>query len=155
MPWTAEALGQSIGQVRPRYEASAPALWLTGRGGRISPRQIDDRFARWRAAAGLPGELSVHCLRHSYISHLIEDGADPLFVQQQAGHSWASATAVYTTAGQDARNRMLRAALARAFEEEDGNGSANQLPVASAAVDGRERHVRPPPSEATAGPARS
>ena len=44
-------------------------------------------------------------------------------MQQQAGHSWASTTAVYTTVGQDARNRMLRAALARAFEgEEAGNG---------------------------------
>ena len=62
----------------------------------------------------------MHCLRHSYISHLIEDGTDPLFVQQQAGHSWASTTAVYTTVGQDARNRMLRAALARAFGREDG-----------------------------------
>jgi site-specific recombinase XerD len=81
---------------------------------------VDERFAAWRAAAGLPRELSVHCLRHSYVSHLIEDGADPLFVQQQAGHSWASTTAAYTTVGQDARNRMLRSALARAFEGEDG-----------------------------------
>ena len=60
----------------------------------------------------------------SYLSvgnhDLIEDGADPLFVQQQAGHSWASTTAAYTTVGQDARNRMLRSALARAFEGEDG-----------------------------------
>jgi len=120
MPWAAEALAQYIDQVRPCYEAGGhPALWLTERGGRISPRQIDDRFAAWRAAAGLPGELSVHCLRHSYISHLIEDGTDPLFVQQQAGHSWASTTAVYTTVGQDARNRMLRSALDRAFREGD------------------------------------
>ena len=49
-----------------------------------------------------------------------EDGVDPLFVQQQAGHSWASTTAAYTTVGADARNRMLRSALARAFGEEDG-----------------------------------
>ena len=90
------------------------------RGGRISPRQIDDRFAQLRGLAGLPDDLSVHCLRHSYVSHLIEDGADPLFVQWQAGHSWASTTAAYTTVGQDARNRMLRAALARAYQEEDG-----------------------------------
>ena len=41
-------------------------------------------------------------------------------MQQQAGHSWASTTATYTTVGQDARNRMLRSALARAFEGEDG-----------------------------------
>ena len=67
MPWAAEALAQYIDQVRPCYEAGGhPALWLTERGGRISPRQIDDRFAAWRAAAGLPGELSVHCLRHSF-----------------------------------------------------------------------------------------
>jgi integrase/recombinase XerC len=59
----------------------------------------------------------VHCLRHSYVSHLIEEGVDPLFVQQQAGHSWASTTATYTTVGQDARNKMLRTALARAFGE--------------------------------------
>ena len=40
-------------------------------------------------------------------------------MQQQAGHSWASTTATYTTVGQDARNRMLRAALARAFDGKD------------------------------------
>ncbi|HTT55007.1 MAG TPA: tyrosine-type recombinase/integrase [Streptosporangiaceae bacterium] len=66
-------------------------------------------------AAGHP-----HALRHSFVSHLIEDGTDPLFVQWQAGHSWASATATYTTVGQDARNRMLRAALARAYQGGDG-----------------------------------
>ncbi len=37
-------------------------------------------------------------------------------MQWQAGHSWASTTAVYTTVGQDARNRMLRRALARAYQ---------------------------------------
>jgi integrase/recombinase XerC len=119
MPWTAEALAQYLEDVRPRSGSpSHPALWLTERGGRISPRAVDERFASWRGAAGLPAELSVHCLRHSYVSHLIEDGADPLFVQQQVGHSWASTTATYTTVGQDARNRMLRSALARAFGED-------------------------------------
>jgi site-specific recombinase XerD len=120
MPWAAEALAQYLEEVRPRYGAGGhPAVWLTERGGRISARQIDDRFAQLRGLAGLPGDLSVHCLRHSYVSHLIEDGADPLFVQWQAGHSWASTTATYTTVGQDARNRMLRAALARACQGED------------------------------------
>jgi integrase/recombinase XerC len=124
MPWAVEALAQYLAEVRPRYGAAAhPALWLTERGGRISTRQVDDRFALWRSVAGLPAELSVHCLRHSYISHLIEDGVDPLFVQQQAGHSWASTTAVYTHVGSDAKNRMLRQALAVAFDTEAGSGS--------------------------------
>jgi len=118
MPWAAEALQQYLTEVRPRYPAagSCLAVWMTERGQRISARSMDERFATIRAAAGLPAGLSIHCLRHSYVSHLIEDGVDPLFVQQQVGHSWASTTAVYTSVGTDAKNRMLRAALARAFD---------------------------------------
>lgn len=122
MPWTVEALEQYVREVRPGYGCERHlAVWLTERGGRISLRQIDDRFAQFRQLADLPDDLSVHSLRHSYVSHLIEDGVDPLFVQQQVGHSWASTTAVYTTVGADARNRMLRAALARAFDEDKGD----------------------------------
>ncbi len=95
---------------------------FTERGGRVSPRRVDERFAQWRRSAGLPAELSVHCLRHSYISHLVEDGADPVFVQHQAGHSFASTTAVYTTVGADHVNRAMRAALERAFRD-DQEGS--------------------------------
>jgi hypothetical protein len=54
------------------------------------------------------GASCERVVRHSYVSHLIEDGVDPRFVQQQAGHSRASTTATSTTVGQDARNRMLR-----------------------------------------------
>jgi site-specific recombinase XerD len=70
-------------------------------------------------AAELPSELSVHCLRHSYISHGVEDGIDPLFLQYQAGHSWASTTAGYTKVGSDHMNKMLRSALDRAFLNEE------------------------------------
>lgn len=120
MPWAVEALDQYVAEVRPLHGEAArgPALWLTERGGRISPRRIDDRFAAWRTVAGLPAELTVHCLRHSYASHLVEDGVDPLFVQHQLGHSWASTTAIYTSVGADHTNRMLRAALQRAFSTE-------------------------------------
>lgn len=120
MAWAVEALDQYLDEVRPLYGSAAakPALWLTERGERISPRRIDERFATWRKRAGLPAELSVHCLRHSYVSHLIEDGVDPLFVQHQVGHSWSSTTAVYTSVGQDHKNRMLRRALDAALVAE-------------------------------------
>jgi len=121
LPWSVEVLAQYVQEVRPLHGAAArgPALFLTERGTRISPRSIDDRFAAWRVAAGLPTELSVHCLRHSYISHRIEEGVDPLFVQYQAGHSWASTTAGYTKVGSDHMNKMLRSALDRAFSNEE------------------------------------
>ncbi|MGZ4664811.1 MAG: tyrosine-type recombinase/integrase [Frankiaceae bacterium] len=92
----------------------------------MSARSVDDRFRVWRAAAGLPAELSVHCLRHSYVSHLIEDGVDPLFVQAQVGHSWASTTATYTTVGADAKNRMLQSALTRVLAGAAGPAGAGR-----------------------------
>lgn len=117
MPWAAEVIEEYVTVVRPLFGGPAhPALWLTERGQRISPRQVDERFATYREAAGLPAELTPHCLRHSYVSHLVEDGVDPLFVQRQVGHSWSSTTAGYTSVGSDAANRMLRSALDRVLQ---------------------------------------
>ena len=74
MPWAAEVVEEYITEVRPCYAAAEhPALFVTERGERISVRQVDDRFAAYRAGAGLSGHLTPHCLRHSYISHLIEE----------------------------------------------------------------------------------
>jgi integrase/recombinase XerC len=113
MPWAAQALEEYLAEVRPGYGCgAAAAVWLTERGGRISARQVDDRFAQFRVLAGLPAELSVHCLRHSHVSHLIEDGVDPLFVQQQVGHAWASTTATYTNSRELHQTReKLRVAM--------------------------------------------
>lgn len=123
MPWAAEAVEEYLGEVRPLYGPGAhPALWLTERGGRISVRHMNERFAAYRDALGLAPELSPHCLRHAYVSHLVEDGVDPLFVQQQVGHSWASTTAIYTSVSTDYRNRVLREALDRAFEAPGAEG---------------------------------
>jgi len=66
MPWAAQALEEYLAEVRPQYGCGAhPAVWLTERAARVSARQVDDRFAQFRVLAGLPAELSVHCLRHS------------------------------------------------------------------------------------------
>lgn len=121
MPWAAEALAQYLDEVRPLYPPeTGVVMWPTERGGRISLRHIDDRFGAFRAGAGLPEGLTVHCLRHSYVTHLVEDGVDPLFVQHQVGHSWASTTAVYTSVGSDHKDRMLRATLERLFDKTSG-----------------------------------
>ena len=63
--------------------------------------------------------LSLHCLRHSYVTHLIEFGYPERFVQEQVGHAYASTTAVYANVSNDFKNQTLRAALARVYRPEN------------------------------------
>lgn len=72
---------------------------------------MNARFAEYRRGAGLPDELGSHCLRHSYASHLLEEGFDLRFVQEQLGHSYASTTSIYARVPSDYKNRMLTRAL--------------------------------------------
>jgi hypothetical protein len=69
MGWAVEAVADYVENIRPRFGAvDHPALWVTERGGRIKPAEINARFAAYRDALGLPRELSPHSLRHSYVT---------------------------------------------------------------------------------------
>jgi integrase/recombinase XerC len=112
MPWAVEAVEDYFTNIRPRFGLKDhPALWVTERGGRLQAADLGARFDTYRGALGLPPELDLHCLRHAYVTHLIEDGVDPGFVQRQVGHTWASTTAIYTGVSGDFMNAMLRKAL--------------------------------------------
>lgn len=114
MPWAVEAVEDYLHNARPRFGlAEHPAMWVTERGGRLRPREIEERFAAYRDALGMDEDLTPHCLRHSHVTHQIEDGADPKFVQEQVGHAWASTTGIYTGVSGDFMNTMLRRHLDR------------------------------------------
>ncbi len=119
MPWAADVLEQYLDEVRPLYDAPHQAFWPTERGGVVAPANIDMVFARLRDEVGLPRELGPHCLRHSYVTHLLEDGWDPLFVQQQVGHVWASTTAIYTGVSSAYKNHVLRQKLDELLERKE------------------------------------
>ncbi|WP_240805625.1 tyrosine-type recombinase/integrase [Streptomyces sp. A1547] len=97
----------------PAWDAAhgRPGLWPSERGPRVRLHRLDSRFASYRDALGLDPALEFHSLRRSYITHLIEEGYDPLFVQQQVGHDHASTTAFYTSVSSDFRTRSLRRVL--------------------------------------------
>jgi len=110
--WSVEVVAQYVEEIRPAYgRDDHPAMFLTERGGRISAAFITERFADYREAAGLPAELTPHSFRRSYVTHLLEDGWDELFVRSQAGHRWASTTAIYTFVSSDYKNDAMRRAL--------------------------------------------
>jgi site-specific recombinase XerD len=78
------------------------------------------RRHRSRIATRLPPHTASADRSHSYITHMIEDGADPFFVQSQAGHAWGSTTALYTNVGSDYMNNALAGVLERRLA--DGTG---------------------------------
>ncbi|MEV0292149.1 tyrosine-type recombinase/integrase [Nocardia sp. NPDC050710] len=101
-----------------------PAAWPSERGLRIGCRRLNSRFVAYRRALGLDDGLDFHSLRRSYVTHLIEDGWDPRFVQEQVGHEHASTTSIYTCVSSDFRTRTLRrrmdATVAAALESQKG-----------------------------------
>jgi len=123
MGWSTEVISEWAEEVWPSLETDGAGLWPSERGPLVSEDRINAAFVRSASAAGLPGGLSLHCLRHSYVTHLIEDGFDALFVQQQVGHEYASTTAIYTSVSSDYKTRVLRAALDGAVEAATRNGA--------------------------------
>ena len=112
MGWAVEAVTDYVDNIRPRFGVvDHPALWVTERGGRIKPAEINARFVTYRDALGLPKALTPHSLRHSYVTHLTEDGADRRFLQEQVGHRCDTSTAIYTHVSGDFMNTALRKAL--------------------------------------------
>jgi integrase/recombinase XerC len=121
--WAVDALAQYVEEVRPAFGfPEHPAVWVTERGGRMSARAVDERFAAYRDALGLPSVLDLHCLRHSYVTHLVEAGFPERFVTEQVGHSWGSTTAIYCSVSDDYKNRVLARAVAGAFDQPGEGG---------------------------------
>lgn len=114
--WATECLQEWLTDIRPQMAGPAgQTCWPTERGGRASTTRIDDHFGSVRQELGFSADLTFHSLRRSYVTHLIEDGFDPKFVQDQVGHEHASTTSLYTCVSSDFRTKTLRAALDRSI----------------------------------------
>lgn len=89
------------------------SLWPGERAGRITLRTFDRSFRTFLALAGLPAGLSMHSLRHSYVTHQIEAGYDAAFIQAQVGHAHASTTGLYTHVSADFKHKTVQRMIAR------------------------------------------
>jgi integrase/recombinase XerC len=119
MGWAVDAVRDYVENIRPKFGCEDhPALWVTERGGRIKPSEINARFESYRDALKLPKVLTPHSIRHSYVTHLTEDGIDRRFIQVQVGHECDSSTAIYTHVSDDFMNTALHKAIAPALEPE-------------------------------------
>jgi site-specific recombinase XerD len=89
-------------KVRPRrYDAglATSECWLfpgTRAGQPMSPRQLNRLFHQAATAAGIMKAVTLHGLRHSFATHLLERGIDIRIIQTLLGHDKLNTTARYT-----------------------------------------------------------
>ena len=97
-----EAIQMYLGTVgRPKLvTAKSPAnLFLTRRGTPFAANTMWLRIKNRVQRAGIARNITPHMLRHSFATHLLENGADLRVIQELLGHASISTTEVYTHVG--------------------------------------------------------
>jgi integrase/recombinase XerD len=94
-------------------EAEQPEAWLfngqpDGRAGGDFDSRYSQRGVQWAVqqackAAGITKEVTVHTLRHTYATHLLEDGLDIISIKELLGHECIDTTMVYLHVAQSGR----------------------------------------------------
>ena len=80
----------------PYDKASEDILFLNRFGRRLSRISVFNMVKRQAVIAGIHKEISPHTFRHSFATHLIENGADLRAVQEMLGHESIITTEIYT-----------------------------------------------------------
>ncbi|WP_303785682.1 tyrosine recombinase XerC [Azovibrio restrictus] len=113
-------------QVRGQLAAAdEPALFVSQRGRRISPRMIQERLRRRALQTGIGTRVHPHVLRHSFASHVLQSSGDLRAVQEMLGHASIASTQVYTHLDFQHLARVYDGAHPRARRRSGGGAGGN------------------------------
>ncbi|MDD5673316.1 MAG: tyrosine recombinase XerC [Chitinivibrionales bacterium] len=102
---------------RPGPAGPEDPLFVNGRGARLSRRQIQRVTATQLANVSRQKKRSPHVLRHSFATHLMDNGADIRAVKELLGHSSLATTQIYTHISKEHLRAVYRQAHPRSGQQ--------------------------------------
>jgi len=112
-----KAMAGYLDEARPlllKVNHQTDALFLSRLGRRMSRQGFWKILKQQARIAGITKEISPHKLRHSFATHLIENGADLRIVQELLGHADISTTQIYTHMSKSHLQKVIENAHPRA-----------------------------------------
>jgi integrase/recombinase XerC len=107
-------------QLKNKKEVS-DILFLNNHGGPLTPRGVRDILNRLVTKASETYKISPHMIRHTFPTHLLNNGADLITVQELLGHANLSTTQIYTHISKEQLKREYMDKFPRARRENTEN----------------------------------